>query len=429
MSPYAAIVRNAAWLCAGRILSLGITLVMTVVLARRLGLIGLGEYAFVAAVVILANVATTFGTDMVLMREIAAGGSMTRWSAALAVQLGLSLGAIGLIWLAAPLIPGQNARVVDALRIYSLSLIPSALFSVCTAALRGGGRMGWQAVTGVAAAAIQLVAAWLFIAPGMRLDSVAIVLLAVQLADGAVAWIVCASLFPAFRGLPRASATDVTRMIGSTASIGLLGLLGVLYQRAGMLVLAVAAGPAGTGWFAGASRIVEGSKTGHVAFFAALYPLLARAHAGLDDRDTDAIARSRRLSVLGAAALSVALIAASPLLVDLLYGPAFAPSAAGLSVLALAIVPSTLATFSTLELVAAHREGFTVRSIAISLAVLGGLLAVLIPLLGWIGACWAIVGAEVVQAGTLLLVCRRVLARPATRTRTVSLGHVPEGVA
>ena len=164
MSGYSAVGRNTAWLLAGRLVSQAFTILFTVLLAARLGVVGLGEYAFVAAIVFLANVVTTFGTDMVLVREIAAGGPVARWAAALAVQLGLTLGAIGVIWLAAPLIPGQDASVVGALRIYALSLIPAALFSVCTAVLRGAGRMGWQATLGVAATLVQLVAAWLLVA-------------------------------------------------------------------------------------------------------------------------------------------------------------------------------------------------------------------------------------------------------------------------
>ena len=98
MSGYSAVGRNTAWLLAGRLVSQAFTILFTVLLAARLGVVGLGEYAFVAAIVFLANVVTTFGTDMVLVREIAAGGPVARWAAALAVQLGLTLGAIGVIW-------------------------------------------------------------------------------------------------------------------------------------------------------------------------------------------------------------------------------------------------------------------------------------------------------------------------------------------
>lgn len=427
MNRYASVGRNTGWLLAGRVASQALAVLFTVLLAGRLGLVGLGEYAFVAAIVFLANVVTTFGTDMVLVRDIASGGPMARWSAALAVQLGLSLGAIALIWLAAPFVPGQGADVVGALRIYSLSLIPCALFSVCTAVLRGAGRMGWQASLGVAAALVQLVAAWLLVAEGSSLQLVATVLLGVQVAGAALGWAICAALFPEFRTVPRSSTADVSRMIGSAASIGLLGVLGVLYQRAGVLVLAVAAGPAATGWFAGASRVVEASKTGHVAFFGALYPLLARAHARSDRRDAARIDRLRLLSLAVAAALSAGLLVTGPVIIHVLYGPAFGPSATGLAILALTTLPSTLATFLSLELLAAHGEAFTLRALLVSLGALGGLLALLIPALGWLGGCWAVLGAEIVQAGTLLVVRRQALGAGASRHGTVALARQAEG--
>ena len=74
MSTVAAVPRNTGVLFVGRVAAQGLAVVMTVVLAARLGVTGLGEYALVSAVVFVANVATTFGTDMVLVREIAAGG-------------------------------------------------------------------------------------------------------------------------------------------------------------------------------------------------------------------------------------------------------------------------------------------------------------------------------------------------------------------
>ena len=43
----------------------------TILLARSLGASGFGGYAFMASVVVIGNVLTTFGTDMHLIREIA----------------------------------------------------------------------------------------------------------------------------------------------------------------------------------------------------------------------------------------------------------------------------------------------------------------------------------------------------------------------
>lgn len=417
MSGLPGIARDSAWLFGGRLASQVLTVLFTVLLVARLGLGGLGEYAFVAAVVALANVITTFGTDMVLIRDIAGGGRADRWEAALAVQLGLSVVAIGLIWVGAPSIPGQGGDVVAALRIYSLSLIPAAVFSVSTAALRGAGRMARQATLGAALALIQLVMTWLLLGPEGDLGRVVAILLGVQVAAATIAWGACAASLPAFRSLAGVGGADVAGMVRASAPIGLLGLLGVLYQRAGVIVLSMFVGPTATGWFAGASKIVEASKAGHVALFGALYPAMARARATTADAlGSDAgLGWSLRLSIGLAAAVSAALLMLGPLLVGRLYGPAFAPASVALAILALSVVPSTLATYRSLDLVASRREHATLRALLLSLAVLLALLATLVPALGWVGACWAVLGAEMVQATALSVTAGQRPAGPPLR--------------
>jgi O-antigen/teichoic acid export membrane protein len=422
--------RDAAWLFAGRVAGQGLAVGLTVVLAVRLGLEGLGEYGFVAAVILVANVVTTFGTDMALIRSVAATGRVDRWPAALGVQLTLSALAIGLIWLAAPSVPGRDPAIVAALRISSVSLIPSAAFSVCTAALRGSGRMSWYAGVGVAAAAVPFVGVTAFMAPGAGLVVAATVLLTAQVVVAAVAWVVCASRIPGFRDTPQTSAADILEMARSSWSIGILGLLGVLYQRTAVLVLAVVAGPAATGWFVGASRIVEASKTGHVALFGALYPAMvanrvSSASGSTLDRD---IGRIGRMSTVAAGALSAGLAILAPFIVRLLYGPAFGPSAGALAILAISIVPSTIASYRSLALLAEHREALALRALAASLMALIGLLAVLIPIAGWIGACWAVLGAESVLAAGMLIASSRRFSATSRRGAMISLAaHIGIG--
>jgi len=438
--------RDTAWLLGGRLAAQGLVVPATVLLAGRLGLAGFGQYAFLVAVVFVANVVTTFGTDMVLIRDIAGSGRTDRWTAALGVQLALSAAAIGLIWFAAPLLPGQDAAVVAALRVYSLSLLPAALFSVCSAALRGVGRMSWYAAIGVALAAVQLGAIWVFVTPGIALVSVAVVLLAVQVIVGAAAFGVCTVLISGFGQRPVPAASDLVEMARASVSIGALGLLGVLYQRAGVLALAVAAGPSATGWFAASSRVVEASKSGHVALFGAVYPAMAAAHSPVaapgaaQDADlasgtapspsagSDSLGRTWRMAVAGAAAISGVLVVGSSFVIGLLYGPAFAPAAGGLAILALTLVPSTIATYRSLELLASHREDRTLRALSLAIVALGALLAILVPLVGWIGACWAILGAEVVQAGAMVhlgrerrVVASRMAPSPAASPRSLEL--------
>ena len=422
------IVRDAAWLLAGRAVGQGLMVLFTVVLVGRLGLVGFGGYAYVAAVVFVANVVTTFGTDMVLIRDIAGGGAATRWSAALAVQLLLSALAMAAIWVAAPLGPGGSPVVAAALRLYSVSLVPAAVFSVCSAGLRGAGRMRSYAALGAAAAALQLGAAALLVPAGADLVVAASVLLAVQVVVAALAWTVCAARVPAFRYLPPIARADVAEMTRSSARIGVLGLLGVLYQRLGVLALAAFSGPVATGWFAGATRIVEASRAGHVALFGALYPAMVGGRAaGAGRRSPDGLRSAWRLTIAGGVVIGAALVLLGPAVTGVLYGPAFAPSAAALAILAVSVVPSTLATHRSLELVAAGREGQMVRALLASLAVLVALLALLVPVVGWLGAPWAILGAEVFQAGALLSVPRLSGAAAARSGQTRPVRVLGEG--
>jgi O-antigen/teichoic acid export membrane protein len=399
------IVGNAAWLLAGRGASQLLAIPFTVVLAERLGPAGFGGFALLVAVGYLANVVTTFGTDMALVREVAAGRP-ARWAAALAVQLGLSGLAIGILWAAAPLVGGIAPGVGDALRLYAVWLLPAALVSVGNAGLRGAGHLRALGVLTASGAVLQLAAVWALLPRSADLALVAVLLVAAQAVLAVLTWAVTASRLPAFRRRPAIQAADLVEMTASSARLGLLGLLGVLYQRAGVLALALAAGPLATGWFAAAFRVSEASKSGHVALFGALYPELAASQGPAS------VSRSAwGLSLAGAIAITLGLIVLGPPLVDRLYGPAFRPAAAGLAILALSILPSVVATHRSLELLAAHREREMVTVLAAALGVLGLLLAALVPPLGWTGAAWSIGGAEAFQAVALLALGRRLRSR------------------
>ena len=399
---------DTALLVATRVAAMIAAVALTVLLAARLGLVGFGEYAFVSAVVFVGNVVTTFGTDMVLIRDIAGRGRLDRCAAAFALQLALSAVVIAAVWLATAVLPAGHSDVSAALRIMSLSLLPSALFSVCTAALRGHGALRSYAAITVGAAAVPLLAIAVLVRPGADLVRAVTLLVLAQCVVGAVAWALCAVRVPDARIVSRTSPSDVVAMARGSASIGVLGLLGVAYQRLGALAVAVVAGPAATGWFAGASRVVEASKTGHVALFTAVYPAMAMAEAqaqpgGASNRA--ALGWSWRLSLVSGGLVSAALLLAGPWLIDRLYGPAFAPSRAGLAILALAVVPSTVATYQSLALLAADRARTTLRVLAGSLAILLAATALLVPTVGWIGACWATLIADSTSA-TLMLAAR-----------------------
>jgi O-antigen/teichoic acid export membrane protein len=394
--------RAAAWLVAAQVLAQAIGLATTLLLASRLGLAGFGEYALAGAVLYVANVGTSFGTDMVLVRDVAASRDTRRTAAAAIVQLGLSVAVIVILWVVAPLVGGGRVETSTALRVLSLALLPSALFGVATAALRGVGRMRSYAVVGIVAASVPLLGVLALVPHGAGVVRAALVLLVAQAIAGIAVWLACAASVRGMRVIPRASWSDARDMLRASAPVGVLGLLGMAYQRLPVITVGIALGPAATSWFTCGSRTVEASKTAHVGIFSAAYPLLARAHADGDQRAHGELRWSWLLSIGLAVSLTAVLLPAAPWLVGRLFSSAFAPSATGLRILALSVLPSTVATYRSMALLAARREATTLRILAASLAVLVAGLAALVPAFGWLGACWAVLLAETVQAALML---------------------------
>ena len=146
------------WLLAARLVGQGLGLLFTAVLARALGQAGLGQFAFISAVVFIGNAVTTFGLDTLLIREVAASRrpeGTTRddagraaptsvaqmVSAALLIQLALAAVFVAGLWLLAPRLPNQTPATLPALRLAALALFPLAFSTVDSALLRAHERM------------------------------------------------------------------------------------------------------------------------------------------------------------------------------------------------------------------------------------------------------------------------------------------------
>lgn len=407
--------KNTLWLFTARLGAHGLMTLFTIVIARRLGEAGLGEYAFVASAIFLGNVLTTFGVDMLLIREIAAGANTDQLPAALIIQLALSLLFASLIAIGAPTLPTLSRDSILALQIYSLALFPLAFTTVFTSILRGRQLMGWYALLNLASTFLQFTAAWFWVRPGGSVAMVALLLLAVQSASAVLAGAICAVCVPGYRHVRRfrlPAMPLLSAMARASAPIALLGLLGVLYQKLGVYMVAGLAGAAATGWFSAALRIVEASKIGHFVLFTALYPALAQAHSAPHEsagsKTVFAFSWNLLLALAGAEAAAMYLFA--PWLVRILFGPAFEPSAPALRILAWVMIPYTVGTYLSLACLAAGRERLVMRALAAGLVTQAALGVWWISPMGLAGVCWALLAAETVQAGTLWFLRRRDLA-------------------
>jgi O-antigen/teichoic acid export membrane protein len=254
--------------------------------------------------------------------------------------------------------------------------------------------MGRYAAFNVSISLVQLAATFVFIRTASSVVTLAWLLLALQVAAAILAGWLCRDQFSNFRQPVQFSIIHFRPVLPLAA----LGILGILYQRLGILLVTFWLGAAATGWFSAALRVVEFAKTAHLATFTVLYPKMASSQLGLRDF------RSIWLILLtGAitAALSISLLATPLILV--LFGAEYAASISLLRLLAWMLVPFTVSTYLTLVFVAANRESPVLISLAAGLLTLLLLNFLWTPRFGILGAGWAMVLAECLQAGMLLV--------------------------
>jgi O-antigen/teichoic acid export membrane protein len=409
-----ALIQNTMWLAGGRVAGQLMSVVLTVVLARGLGTAGFGQYAFVGAIVVIGNVVTTFGTESLLVREIAGGrGDATRLLAtALWLQLVLSAAFVLMVFAGAGWLPNRTGEVVWALRIYTLCLFPLAFASVFSAALRGWERLDFAAILGVGTAALQTVAALIAMRAGAHLPVLMLSLVFAQVLAAAFGWLLCRIAQTGFRlGVSTVPASLVV-LFKRVWPFAVLAGLTILSQRIGVLLLALLAGDASAGWFAAAARVVEGLKLTHYAFLGALLPLASRAGADGQYPANEwlvGLVRKSRLVLLGlgmAAALAASALA-SPL-VSLLYGAEYHAAVTALRILAWTLLPYAAAAPTALALVSTGHERVVLRAGGVGLVITTGLGVWLVPQMEVNGACAAVLAGEIARSALLLLAGGRI---------------------
>ncbi|HET9909568.1 MAG TPA: oligosaccharide flippase family protein [Anaerolineales bacterium] len=376
---------NSFWLLIARLTTQGLAVAFIALVARRLEPASFGQFTFIATIVFIGNTFTSFGTDSLLIREVARSGQIPPLvHRALTLQLVLSaLFCFALIMF----------RVNAPLLIYSLSLFPLAIFSIVSALLRGLERMDLFWGISVAIGLLQI----LFALFASDLLTLCILLLIGNSLTSFIAMRIFSFLEADSGLLPL---LDFRPLLPIALPFAALTIFSVILQRLGILSIWMLINDTATGQFSSAARILDGMKFGHYAVLGALLPMISRGSFRSQQNYRLAFTGLFVLSILLA---GVAAFFARPILL-FLFGEEYISAVDILGILAWCIVPYTISAFISVDLVARGKETLLLRSIVISLLVSIVLYSWCIISFGVEGASWAALGGEIFQAVVLLLV-------------------------
>ena len=371
--------QNSFWLLFSRLTAQGLAILFIALIARRLGVESFGQFTFVAALVLIGNTFTNFGTDTYIIRETARIGKITPL---IPRALGLQLLLSALWWIVTLLLQSSPSLV-----IYSLALFPLAIFSVATATLRAFERMDLVWSLSLANGLIQFAAALL----SFDLWTLCLFLLLGQIFTAVLSCWICSASLPNFRLLPF---TDIRPLLRATLPFAALTILLVLSQRLGILTVSALVGDSATGIFSSVARVVDGLKLGHYAVLGALLPVISRG-----SRESKQSFRKGFLTLMGLSLLmAVGLSLFSRIIILILYGEKFISAISLLALLGWSLIPYTISSFISYDLIARGQENMLVKATALSLMVFLFLYLWLISTYNLIGAVYAALIGETMQA-------------------------------
>jgi O-antigen/teichoic acid export membrane protein len=380
---------NSAWLMFSRLTAQGLAILFIAITARRLGVESFGQFTLFSAVVLIGNTFTNFGTDTYLIREIARAEKVTPiLSGTFGLQLLLSA-----LWVIVTILLHQNS----ALLLYSFSLFPLTLFSIATATLRAFERMDLVWALSLANGLLQVLAAFF----SFDLWTLCFFLLCGGLFIAALSYWSCSAFIPNFRLFP---ITDIFSLLKLTLPFATLTILMVVSQRIGVLTVSALLGDAATAIFSSVTRVVDGLKFGHYAVLGALLPVISRGTQTAKQSFQKSFAALLSLSFC----MALLLYLFPRLIILILYGADFSSAIPMLSYLGLSLIPYTISSFISYDLIARGKEKALVKATVISLILFLALYLGLTLMHNLNGAIYAALLGETLQAATFIYFQRRI---------------------
>ncbi|HEV2034874.1 MAG TPA: flippase [Candidatus Dormibacteraeota bacterium] len=355
MSRGGLIARNAAFLFGGQAVSWSLGLVFIVVVPRSVGASAWGEWSLAWALTSVAASFSSMGLTTLLIKEISRDQSRAREyiGAAITAQAMLAVPFLLLI-LAFINSAGYSAHTRLIITLVTAASLVAFLAVPVSAGLQALEKMHYSSLGQILTSGVlSLIAVLLvkFAAVGMVTISVAAVAAAV-----AAASIQLYGLSRRVRVWPRGDWKLIRHLIVGGLPYWASGLFLTFYVWIDTVMLSLMTSTTEVGWYGAATRLISTLGVLPYIINMAIFPALS--HGFRHDREGMSRLAQTSLRIVLSLGLPmvVGVVLLGPLIVQLLYGWAFAPAAPIVVVLCLTLLPIFTATLVNGQLVAADRQ-------------------------------------------------------------------------
>jgi len=387
------ILENSVALFTSQLLAKVFRVLANFLLARFLGPENFGVWALVLSFIDLFRFLPNFGLDLTLVRRMARSSSTSGLSKTLFLRSllsGLALVTVGVILS----FTGYSMDIRKLIYFYSLSFFLQSGVGVFScffqAQLRSAALVWAYTISGLVYLGLTLIG--IFTRQELTFFMVSLVS-----TEGILLSLFALTFFKKGGKLAAFNFSELFPLLKEAFPIALYLALVTAYYRLDTLIVYHYAGERGAGLYSACFRLSEAFLLLASSVAASLFPVFSR----LKNENKTELASLFNKSffwffpfTLSAAILGTGL---SPLIIHFLYGEAFAPAAGGLAVIIWSVVFMFANALSMQALFAFDREKTIIQIAAVTLLVNLGLNLWLVPRYGFVGACWATLGREMVS--------------------------------
>lgn len=407
----ARVARNAGYLVIADVANKLLAFLFFALTARHVGAVQFGELSLAIALVTVLSVIADLGLGAFSAREIArdrAFAGRQVGNVMLIKLLAVAVLVAGMLMVVSQL--GYSHSQLRVIVVASLAVLPVSLVLYLGSVFQGFERMEFTALSKMAQSGLLVGGcllirqsrasavgyAWLYVVAAFAAMLIAVAVLRFVLSVG----------FGITEGL-----SHWIGLVRQALPFGISALFVVVYYWNGTAILSKTAGEAEVGLYSAAFRLVLGVSLLPFALAGAMYPALARLHAGdAADLGSKMTTSVEYVLMFSAPVAAFGLAVAGPV-VSFVYGGGYGKSADALAVLSLWGGFASLNSILSNYLYAVGRARDVVAQAAVSLVVCVCLGLLLTGKYGSIGAAISITAAEMVGTAWLYLSQRRLAAR------------------